>query len=558
MQAITLSVRSVALIIVLTALSFSASADFGSKRPDGDGRRGDGRGRDNQGGGDRDRNPLSRPLGVRPSTLGLPLTLNEILKTHEQGQLSATLGHHVDQNELEAMAPAEAFLHAFEEGDELFEIRYNLLDGVGANVGNGQRFTQIPRLDLQHPGAWAQHFPQRVTGPNAESCASCHRLPVVDGGGDINSNNVRIDPQRLQKGFIERQTPPVFGLAALQLLAEEITAELKQQRATAQTQACQQNKTIAVNLLSKGVGFGALQVSCQNITYQLKGIDEDLVVKPYEWKGSTAFLRDFIRGAAHQELGMQAEELVGNRDGDFDGVSGELSVGDMTALTLYTAAQPRPVSLLELNQLANAGKLSADNITEYGLPLTVQQINSINKGQQLFEQVQCSSCHTSQMQLNSAVFKEPSQYRDFRDEVFPDSSVPIPRLAIEFDLTADMPDNQLALASGEMLGNFEKNAQGKTIVRLYGDLRRHNMGNRNAEEIDAGNVGASVFMTENLWGVGSTAPYMHDGRATTLTDAIFFHEGEALNSRQLFLQLNSTDQQSVLDFLKSLVLFKAE
>ena len=35
------------------------------------------------------------------------------------------------------------------------------------------------------------------------------------------------------------------------------------------------------------------------------------------------------------------------------------------------------------------------------------------------------------------------------------------------------------------------------------------------------------FMTEPLWGVGTTAPYGHDGRSGTLEDVILRHGGEA-------------------------------
>jgi len=32
-------------------------------------------------------------------------------------------------------------------GDELFETRFNALDGAGMNVGDGGRFTRVPRAD---------------------------------------------------------------------------------------------------------------------------------------------------------------------------------------------------------------------------------------------------------------------------------------------------------------------------------------------------------------------------------------------------------------------------
>src|SRR5262249_58023717 len=91
---------------------------------------------------------------------------------------------------------------------------------------------------------------------------------------------------------------------------------------------------------------------------------------------------------------------------------------------------------------------------------------------------------------------------------------------------------------------------------LYGDLKRHDMGPELAEVIDEVGTGASVFMTENLWGVGATAPYMHDGRATTLTEAILEHGGEGSASRAAFRALTTQEQLDMLLFLDNLTLIK--
>jgi len=51
-------------------------------------------------------------------------------------------------------------------------------------------------------------------------------------------------------------------------------------------------------------------------------------------------------------VGLQGIELVGQGvDGDFDGVTDELTVGDLTSLTVYFAAQPRPTTQVELAAL---------------------------------------------------------------------------------------------------------------------------------------------------------------------------------------------------------------
>src|SRR5262249_15410688 len=106
------------------------------------------------------------------------------------------------------------------------------------------------------------------------------------------------------------------------------------------------------------------------------------------------------------------------------------------------------------------------------------------------------------------------------------------------------------------LGSFRKNAAGKTVVLLFGDLKRHDMGPGLAEPIDEVGTGASVFLTRNLWGVGSTGPYMHDGRATTLTEAILEHGGEGAASRDAFVALQLAQQKDLLVFLNDLILFK--
>ena len=56
--------------------------------------------------------------------------------------------------------------------------------------------------------------------------------------------------------------------------------------------------------------------------------------------------------------------------------------------------------------------------------------------------------------------------------------------------------------------------------------------------------------------MGSTAPYLHDGRATTLTEAIMAHGGEAASARDAFAAQTQTGQDNVIAFLNNLVLFK--
>jgi hypothetical protein len=63
------------------------------------------------------------------------------------------------------------------------------------------------------------------------------------------------------------------------------------------------------------------------------------------------------------------------------------------------------------------------------------------------------------------------------------------------------------------------------------------------------------FLTTPLWGVGSTAPYGHDGRSINLIEVIMRHGGEAEAARIAFANMSSEQQLRVIAFLNSLVIF---
>ncbi len=488
-------------------------------------------------------------------------------------QTATAAAVHCIQDEMNAIAdPAERFIEAFECGDALFGVTFNEIDGVGARVGQGQRFTRIPRADLTGAGEWATHLPSRATGPNAQTCeAGCHRAPVADGAGPVDSN-VHRDP--LHSGsvaqMIQRNTPAVFMLGGLQLLAQEVSVALNAARdaARAEARTTPQNPTRTVTLATKGISYGTIVVSgnaacantgacAQDNNSGLRGVDPDLIVKPLQWKGSVRTVRDFMTDASHNELGMQAVEITGqNIDGDGDGVSNELGFGDITAMAVYQATQPRPTTKLELNG--------------YGLlvpALTATEIASINAGAQVFQQVGCASCHMPQLALQSPVFTEPSQHPAYFPPLFPTgqnaAAVGVtPTNPVTVNLITDIVFNRgLENPAGQPVpafGGLEANPAGGAIVRLYGDLKRHDMGPNLAENIDEVGTGASVWRTRELWGVGSTPPYLHDGRATTVLSAALEHGGEAAASVTALTARSAADRTNLVAFLENLVLFREE
>ena len=60
------------------------------------------------------------------------------------------------------------------------------------------------------------------------------------------------------------------------------------------------------------------------------------------------------------------------------------------------------------------------------------------------------------------------------------------------------------------------------------------------------------WKTPPLWGVADSAPYLHDGRAPTLEEAIRQHGGQAAETTTRFVSLPQSQQQQLVAFLKSL------
>ncbi len=93
---------------------------------------------------------------------------------------------------------------------------------------------------------------------------------------------------------------------------------------------------------------------------------------------------------------------------------------------------------------------------------------------------------------------------------------------------------------------------------VFTDMLLHDMGDALADGVTGGNEGQAGprdWRTSPLIGLRFNREFLHDGRATTITDAILQHDGtgsEAHNAVSLFKALSPTDQQTLLEFVGSL------
>jgi hypothetical protein len=480
------------------------------------------------------------------------------------------LGTHLEQSDI--ASGKVPFDQLFSAGDHLFHAIFNGLDGVGAMRTAGgtplQRFSNGPVGGGQ---------PIAVS---AQACGDCHALPFAAGAGRAQT---RVLPDPDVDGvspFNARGTTSLHGDGLLQLLAQEMTEELQAARDAAAEEAKEMpGASVQKALTAKGVDFGQLVATADSsgaVTFDASGVvgvDRDLVVRPFGWKGFIPVLRNFVLAAANAGMGMQGEEFAWRMppdrqpDADADGVERELTVGDITAMTIYNASQETPHDVQHLSEIGMVAQPDAADVTR------------IERGTALFEQIGCTGCHVPEMHLVNTVFEEPTNRGNgnYLDHFLASNDADYdPERPVRFDMMTDAQPPRV-----------EAHPDGGALVRLYGDLKRHRMGRQLADpagpqvvfdstlaglQIDGQVqvVPPDVFLTAELWGVGSTGLWLHDDRAGTLREAILLHgedtppppgdpgRSEAQESRDAFAKLGNDDQAAVVTFLKSLVNFSPE
>src|SRR5205814_1445473 len=172
--------------------------------------------------------------------------------------------------------------------------------------------------------------------------------------------------------WLERGTLGMFGSGAIELLGREMSNDLRSERQNGINQAQSSGQNVTVNLVSKNVSFGSLTAHPDGSvdTTAVQGIDPDLVIKPFSRKGVFRSLREFTVTAMNQHHGMQAQERFGvGTDPDQDGIADELTIGDITATTIFQAALPAP-------EVSTSGLDS----------------NAAASGAQLFKKIGCATC----------------------------------------------------------------------------------------------------------------------------------------------------------------------
>jgi hypothetical protein len=415
---------------------------------------------------------------------------------------------------------------AVRRGRQLFQRKFTQEEGHGPIAGDG-------RGDLNVNLA--------IGAGLADSCAACHGRPrgSAGAGGDVAT---RPD---------SRDAPHLFGIGLKEMLADEITSDLRELRAQASAQAQTTRAPVIVTLASKDIHYGTMTALPDGSfdTSRVVGVDPDLRVRPFFAHGGKISLREFAVGALNDEMGLQAvdpELAAAMAGGRFVTPAGMVLDGAIDRLEgpPATRADEDPDS----DGVANEIPRSLVDYLEFYLlnyfkPATYKTTVSSAKGRELLERIGCTSCHVADLQIR----------RDRR----------IADVETVYDPQRGLFNNLYATATPLFDAVDDRSGyppvkqprlQPFLVTGIFTDFKRHDLGPNFYERNYDGSM-RREFMTAPLWGVGTTAPYGHDGRSINLQEVILRHGGEAQASRDAFARLPDVHQGFIVDFLYSLVLF---
>src|SRR5262252_5639982 len=276
------------------------------------------------------------------------------------------LEQHVKQSDIENRTID--FKRLLDIGETIFAARWTKLDGQGRPAATG---SGVPtKRDASHNPGFL-----RTSGTDATSCADCHNQPTIGGAGGFVANVFvlaqTLDPvtDSVSAEFSdERNTLGMNGSGAIEMLAREMTVDLLAMRDSPKGEARSSGKDATRQLDTKGVNFGRITAHADGSVdvSKVQGVDADLIIKPFHQKGVVNSVRVFTVNAFNHHHGMEAVERFGigqkdskgnvitTNDFDEDGVSDELTVGDITAATIFQVAMNTPGQVISTDPMRRA------------------------------------------------------------------------------------------------------------------------------------------------------------------------------------------------------------
>ncbi|MCE9554485.1 MAG: hypothetical protein K8T91_14060, partial [Planctomycetes bacterium] len=236
----------------------------------------------------------------------------------------------------------------------------------------------------------------------------------------------------------------------------------------------------------------------------------------FGWKSQKATLREFAMTACAVELGLNVPEQQQAGlayDPDYKAPGLDMDLKECDALVTFLRKLPTPAELK---------------------PATATETKYIHGGRDLFAKVGCAACHTPELGKVAGIYSDLLVH-DMGPELGDTGSygVFVPSNSTD-DISETLAELTAEANTGEIVPPGKNPPQAKPAKKVVGATRQE-------------------WRTAPLWGVRDSAPYLHDGRADTLDQAIAMHGGEADPSVKRFFALTREERMQTIAFLKSLV-----
>jgi CxxC motif-containing protein (DUF1111 family) len=375
---------------------------------------------------------------------------------------------------------------------------------------------------------WTPHDPLTKgdgLGPvfNARSCLECHNQGGAGGGGPIDKN---VTVYGIAAGQDTRGIPPV-GVVHQKAVKKDFQETLNQVDARLPASPSIPLETL-LDRSRPAVPTGL--VVTQRNTPALFGaglldaVSEDMLIK-HQREHSTAARLVGLNSAKDGKIRGRIARLADGRIGRFGWKAEFSTLNDFVKaacaneLGLSNPDRPQATPLGKQKYQQPGVDLTDEQCTmmaDYilGLPKPVEVVptrpevrSRVKQGRATFEAIGCADCHSPDLGPASGIYS---------DLLLHDMGVELESSTGYYGSIIPPP-----VVSNTRFAQSEQPTAGE-------------------------------WRTAPLWGVADSAPYMHDGRAKTLDEAIRLHGGEASDVKARYQGLSLPEQEAVVTFLKTL------
>ncbi len=214
----------------------------------------------------------------------------------------------------------------------------------------------------------------------------------------------------------------------------------------------------------------------------------------FGWKAQTATLEEFVLSAAAGEIGLEVpgrRQAADPRNPGLGAPGLDMDAAECKALVSYVRSLRVPVALK---------------------PVDDKHAAQFKSGEETFKSIGCTNCHLAKLGDVTGIYSDL--------------------------LLHDMGSR---LADADAYTVFVSGPPNADIGDVLGDPR-------------TGSTSASAreWRTPPLWGLRDSSPYLHDGRAANIDQAVALHGGQGAASAKRYAELSSRRKQNLEAFLMSL------